>query len=126
MNPLRDLGGLLAKQSTPLPYRWDRDLIEELIAENHAQGFQPTCLVLGRREVAMLKRHLGNNFGPPAAQSLKNTYYLGLKIVEDSATSLLCVAGRLSDLPPTLGQPPSSARSGFPPPFTSHHWRFSS
>ena len=65
----------------------------------------------------MLREHLGNAFGPAAVQCLKNTYYMGLQVVEDPADSLLCIAGRKA-----LSAQPSNPLT---PDSEDPRWRFS-
>jgi hypothetical protein len=97
MNPLRTFEPLVSNSDEAAPSsQWDSALIRTMITENSESGSRPAFLILGKCESDMLREHLGNAFGPAAVQCLKNTYYMGLLVVEDPATSILCVAGRKS------------------------------
>ena len=121
MKPLRHTEPLVPHQRDSEPsFQWDSAIVRDLITENTDTGSRPAFLVLGKRETRMLRRHLGAAFGPASVQCLKNTYYMGLQVIEDPAESLLCVAGRKATFQPR------KARPNFLDSLTgTSRWRFS-
>jgi len=122
MNPLRTFEPPVSSPDEAAPSsQWDSALIRTMITENSGSGSRPAFLILGRRESDMLREHLGNAFGPAAVQCLKNTYYMGLLVIEDPADSILCVAGRKSAFSSTVKTGPGKSDSLE----SSSRWRFS-
>lgn len=103
------------------PFDWDSGLIRDLIDENTESGFRPAFLIIGKREAKLLRNHLGNAFGPAAVQCLKNTYYMGLQVVEDPSDSLLCVSGRKANAKRKSRNEASTDRF----PQINSRWRYS-
>lgn len=77
-----------------LDRHWDVRRIRELIAKKSRQGSRPAFLFLGQKESALLRNHLGQAFGEDSVTSLKDLYYLNLKVIELKTASFFRTAGR--------------------------------
>lgn len=88
---------------------WDAKAVSDLIRSKCRFGETPTFLFLGRKETALLRRHLAAVFGSDAVTTLHDTYYMGLEVMEIACESFLSAAGRKTIR--TL-QDPTSRRPG--------------
>lgn len=73
--------------------RWDAESVSKLIAERTRKGRRPSFLFLGKHEADLLRDYLGNGFGPESVRSLRNTYYLGLEVLELDFNRFFVLAG---------------------------------
>ena len=91
-----------------LVYRWESDEVRRLVERKSAAGKKPAYLFLGRYEAELLRHHLGTAFGPESVQSLKNSYYMGMKVIELDTESYLRTAGakRVEGLAEALNRNP--------------------
>lgn len=73
---------------------WDTPAISALIRSKSSNGESPAFLFLGRKEASLLQGHLGAAFGPESVVTLRDTYYMGLEVIELDCDSFICTAGR--------------------------------
>ena len=50
-------------------------------------------MFLGRKEIGLLRQHLGDAFGEEAVSTFNDLYYMGMLVVELDAPSCVRVAG---------------------------------
>jgi len=72
---------------------WDTEAIVSLIRRNTSALVQPKVLMLGEREMKMLRRHLAQAFGEEQIACQKQIFYVGMKVVEIRTPSLVKIAG---------------------------------
>lgn len=87
---------------------WDSAAIRDLITRKTRVGRQPAFLFLGKHEAGLLREHLGAAFGPEAVHCLKNTYYMGLEVIELDTPRFLRTAGmkRIQEFRERVGRKP--------------------
>ncbi len=73
---------------------WSPEAVSELIRSKCAFGQTPAFLYLGRSEAAMLRDHLAEVFGTDAVSTLRDTYYMGLEVVEIECENFFFAGGR--------------------------------
>lgn len=73
---------------------WDSRAVSDLIRSKSSLNRTPACLFLGRKEAALLRGHLAEAFGSVAVSMLKNSYYMGLEVVEIDCDAFVFVGGR--------------------------------
>lgn len=74
--------------------KWDSAAVSALIRSKSSLGETPAFLFVGRREAGLLRDHLAAAFGPDAIASLKDTYYVGLEVIEIDVDTYLRTGGR--------------------------------
>ena len=85
---------------------WDAILVRDLVRQAQANGHHPAYLELGEREANSFRSFLAKAYGEEGLFILKDTYYLGLEVVQVGALSHLAVTGEKTqnassgDLPP--------------------------
>lgn len=72
---------------------WDTEAIVSLIRRKTSALVQPKVLMLGEREMKMLRRHLAQAFGEEQIACQKQIFYVGMKVVEIRTPSLVKIAG---------------------------------
>lgn len=100
---------------------WDGSAVSELIRSKCAFGETPAFLFLGQKEAALLREHLGQVFGSEAVSTLRDTYYMGLEVVEIECERFLFAGGRKTVR--TL-QDPTSRRPNWQDRSTEALWQF--
>lgn len=70
------------------------------------EGHHPNRLLLGHCEAGSLRRYLGENFEASVPNSLRDTYYLGLKVEETDAEHLIAIDGEKLTVHPEDDLPP--------------------
>ncbi|MGC4013137.1 MAG: hypothetical protein QM755_01270 [Luteolibacter sp.] len=100
---------------------WDTDAIAGLIRSKSGHEETPAFLFVGKKEAGLLREHLGEVFGAEAVSTLKDTYYMGLEVIELDCETFLSTAGRKSHR--TL-QDPMSRRPAWRDRETTSGWRF--
>ena len=73
---------------------WNSEGVSALIRSKSINGETPAFLFLGRKEAAMLKRHLTAAFGEDSVTSLHDVYYMGLDAIEIDCESFVFAGGR--------------------------------
>lgn len=73
---------------------WDPTAVAELIRSKSTFQETPCFLFLGKKEADLLRDHLGAIFGAENVPCLKDTYYMGLEVVEIACESFLLTGGR--------------------------------
>ena len=73
---------------------WDSTAVSALIRSKSSLGETPAFLFLGRREAALLRRHLAAAFGAENVRTLRDTYYMGLGVVEIDCETFVYAGGR--------------------------------
>ncbi len=73
---------------------WDSAAVSALIRSKSTLGETPAFLFVGRHEARLLRDHLAAAFGPDSVTSLKDTYYMGLEVIEIDVDTYLRTAGR--------------------------------
>jgi hypothetical protein len=73
---------------------WSPEAVSELIRSKCAFGETPAFLYVGKTEAALLREHLAEVFGADAVSTLRDTYYMGLEVVEIECESFLFAGGR--------------------------------
>ncbi len=73
---------------------WDSEAVAALIRSKSDAAGTPAFLFLGRKEAAMLTRHLAAAFGDDAVTTLNDTYYMGLDVVVIDCESFVAATGR--------------------------------
>lgn len=73
---------------------WDSAAVSGLIRSKSSAGETPAFLFVGRHEGLLLRNHLAAAFGPDSVSTLKDTYYMGLKVIEIDVETYLRTAGR--------------------------------
>ena len=89
---------------------WSPFAVSELIRSKSAHGETPAFLYVGKKEVALLREHLAEVFGIESVSTLRDTYYMGLEVVEIECESFLFAGGRKAVR--TLQQPLVSRPAG--------------
>jgi hypothetical protein len=100
---------------------WDTGAISGLIRSKCVLGETPAFLFLGRKEAALLREHLAKAFGAEAVATLRDTYYMGLEVVEIESESFVFAGGR--KVVRTL-QDPISRRPAWRDRETEAMWQF--
>jgi len=100
---------------------WDGDAVSNLIRSKCDHGETPAFLFLGRKEAALLQKHLAQSFGDASVVTLNGTYHLGLKVVTIDCESFLATGGRKTLR--TL-QDPMSRRPAWRDDITDSLWPF--
>ena len=72
---------------------FDPIAIRDLLREAAAQGKHPAHLVFGHAEADSYRAFLREEYGEAAPKDLKDSYFLGLHIVEEDTPSKLALAG---------------------------------
>lgn len=83
----------LAEVSSQHQSVFDPIVIRDLIREAAAAGKHPAHLILGHAEADSYRLFLREEFDEPAPKDLKDSYFLGLHIVEEDTPSKLALAG---------------------------------
>lgn len=100
---------------------WDAASVAALIRSKTASGETPAFLFLGKREAGLLRDHLAQVFGVESVTTLKDTYYMGLEVVEVTCERFLFAGGRK----PVREQNPQLTRGHFRGPWEREPmWRF--
>jgi hypothetical protein len=73
---------------------WNTAAVSELIRSKCEFGETPAFLFLGRKEAALLREHLAQAFGAESVTTLRDTYYMGLEVVEIEVESFVFTGGR--------------------------------
>ncbi len=73
---------------------WDAGAVSALIRSKCDHGQTPAFLFIGRKEAGLLREHLAEVFGTAAVATLRDTYYMGLEVVEIACESFLLTGGR--------------------------------
>lgn len=73
---------------------WDSVAVSDLIRSKSSFGETPAFLFIGQKEAGLLREHLAQVFGSEAASILKDTYYMGLEVVEIECEQFLYAGGR--------------------------------
>ncbi|MBB5353373.1 hypothetical protein HNR46_003630 [Haloferula luteola] len=73
---------------------WDPSAVAGLIRSKSSHQESPCFLFLGKREADLLRSHLGAIFGPENVPCLKDTFYMGLEVIELASESFLLTCGR--------------------------------
>jgi len=100
---------------------WNTGAVSDLIRSKCEHGETPAFLFLGRKEAALLREHLAGAFGAEAVTTLRDTYYMGLEVVEIEVESFVYTGGR--KLVRTL-QDPISRRPAWRDRETEAMWQF--
>lgn len=100
---------------------WDTEAVSGLIRSKCVLGETPAFLFLGKNEAALLREHLAKAFGAEAVATLRDTYYMGLEVVEIESESFVFAGGR--KLVRTL-QDPISRRPAWRDRETEAMWQF--
>jgi hypothetical protein len=100
---------------------WDGDAVSDLIRSKCDGGATPAFLFLGRKEAALLKKHLAESFGEENVVTLHDTYYKGLDVITIDCESFLSTGGRKAIR--TL-QDPMSRRPAWRDRETEALWQF--
>ena len=74
--------------------RWDVEAVSALIRSKCDHGETPAFLYVGRKEAGLLRAHLAEVFGTDAVSTLRDTYYMGLEVVEIESESFVFTGGR--------------------------------
>lgn len=74
--------------------KWDTNAVSELIRSKSDNGETPAFLFLGRHEASLLQAHLGAAFGPESVVTLRDTYYMGLEVIQIDCEAFVCTGGR--------------------------------
>lgn len=100
---------------------WDASAIAELIRSKTAFGETPAFLFLGKKEAGLLRDHLAQVFGIESVTTLKDTYYMGLEVVEIECERFLFAGGRKAARMP---HDANSRKSAWRNPGKESLWRF--
>lgn len=100
---------------------WNTEAVSNLIRSKCEYGETPAFLFLGRHEAGLLRNHLAKAFGAEAVATLRDTYYMGLEVVEIESESFVFAGGR--KLVRTL-QDPISRRPAWRDRETEAMWQF--
>ncbi|BCU76424.1 hypothetical protein llg_11390 [Luteolibacter sp. LG18] len=100
---------------------WDADAVAGLIRSKCDHEETPAFLFVGKKEAGFLREHLGDVFGAESVVTLKDTYYMGLEVIELDCETFLSTAGRKSVR--TL-QDPISRRPAWRDRDTGAGWQF--
>lgn len=73
---------------------WDSTAVAGLIRSKCSLGEMPAFLFLGRKETRLLREHLAAAYGVEAVATLRDSYYMGLEVVEIDCDSFLHAGGR--------------------------------
>lgn len=73
---------------------WDTLAVARLIRENSTAETSPAFLYLGRIETELLRKHLADAFGAVSVMTLRETYYMGLKVISVDAESYMQTGGK--------------------------------
>ncbi|GAA5484793.1 hypothetical protein [Haloferula sargassicola] len=73
---------------------WDPSAVADLIRSKSSHDESPCFLFLGKTEADLLRSHLGAIFGEENVPCLKDTYYMGLEVIEIACESFLLAGGR--------------------------------
>ena len=85
---------------------WDPVHVRDLLRKAQAEGQRPARLELGEQQANAFRAFLAKAYGEDGLFVLKDTYYLGLEVVQVEADSHLAVSGAKThdawegDLPP--------------------------
>ena len=73
---------------------WDARAVSDLIRSKCRFGETPAFLFVGKKEAALLREHLAQAFGAESVTTLRDTYYMGLEVVEIEVESFVFTGGR--------------------------------
>ncbi|MCW1915194.1 hypothetical protein OJ996_16525 [Luteolibacter sp. GHJ8] len=73
---------------------WNTAAVSELIRSKCEFGETPAFLFLGKKEASLLREHLARAFGAESVTTLRDTYYMGLEVVEIEVESFVYTGGR--------------------------------
>lgn len=73
---------------------WNTEAVSTLIRSKCEYGETPAFLFLGRKEASLLRNHLAKAFGAESVSTLRDTYYMGLEVVEIEVDSFVFTGGR--------------------------------
>lgn len=73
---------------------WNTEAVSALIRSKCEYGETPAFLFLGRKEASLLRDHLAKAFGAESVSTLRDTYYMGLEVVEIEVDSFVFTGGR--------------------------------
>lgn len=73
---------------------WDSTAVSALIRSKSTFGETPAFLFLGRKEAALLRGHLAEVFGNECVSTLRDSYYMGLELVEIDCDTFVMAGGR--------------------------------
>jgi len=85
---------------------WDPIMVRDLVRNAQGSGQHPALLKLGKREATAFRSFLTEAYGVDGTLTPKDSYYLGLEVVEVDSPSHLSVGGCKAhdawhgDLPP--------------------------
>ena len=88
------------------PINWEPQPIRETIRRAQMEGHHPNRLLLGRCEAGSLRRFLNDNFEASIPNTMRDTYYLGLKVEEADAEHLIAIDGEKVTVSPADDLPP--------------------
>ncbi|MFD0893220.1 hypothetical protein KBB96_17505 [Luteolibacter ambystomatis] len=100
---------------------WDADAVAGLIRSKCGHEETPAFLFVGKKEAGLLREHLGEVFGADSVTTLRDTYYMGLEVIELDCESFLSTAGRKTH---RLLQDPISRRPAWRDQDGDSGWRF--
>ena len=100
---------------------WDPEAVSQLIRSKCSLGEMPAFLFVGRKEASLLRGHLAKAFGAESVSTLRDSYYMGLEVVEIDSDSFVFVGGRKATR--TL-QDPIARRPAWRDRETNALWQF--
>jgi hypothetical protein len=100
---------------------WDLDEVSAVIRSKSDHEATPAFLFLGKKEAGLLREHLAEVFGNDAVSTLKDTYFMGLEVIEIECDSFFLTGGRKTIR--TL-QDPISRRPAWRDQETDARWQF--
>ena len=100
---------------------WDLDEVSAVIRSKCDHEATPAFLFLGRKEASLLRDHLAEVFGTDAVTTLKDTYFMGLEVIEIECESFFLTGGRKTIR--TL-QDPIARRPAWRDRGTDARWQF--
>lgn len=100
---------------------WDAEAVSLLIRSKCSLGEMPAFLFLGRKEASLLRSHLAKAFGAESVSTLRDSYYMGLEVVEIDSDSFVFVGGRKAT---RILQDPIARRPAWRDRETETLWQF--
>ena len=100
---------------------WDLDEVSAVIRSKSDHEATPAFLFLGKKEAGLLRDYLAEVFGTDAVSTLKDTYFMGLEVIEIECESFFLTGGRKTIR--TL-QDPISRRPAWRDRGTDARWQF--
>ena len=73
--------------------KWDTSALRAVVDKRCHAGRKPSHLFLGRKESMLLRKHLGDAFGPETVETFNDLYYMGMLVTELDTPSCVRVAG---------------------------------